>query len=205
MADEAPESSATEEKRPLIDDQKLGELLVEQELLSKAELRRILAAQIEDGGSLGQAMAKQGVIDEERVRAIVDELADAHGVIERLIRELDRMQVRTSPPPVDADGKAKPDLRRFPRYDVSIDCKFLRHSVDRTGLGPDADIVHRSIAIDISQGGLRMVVDLPMEVGEKLTIFIYPTADSCRKVVAEVVRVMKRQSQFDVGVSFVRA
>ena len=204
MADETTGSSAAE-KPCLLDDQKLGELLVEQGLLNKAELRRIVAAQIEDGGSLGQAMAKQGAVDEERIKSIIDELAIAHGVIERLIRELDRMQVRTSAPPVSPDGKPKPELRRFPRYDVSIDCKFLRHNVDRKALGSEADIVHRSIAIDISQGGLRMIVDLSLEVGEKLTIFIYAKEDSCRKVVAEVMRVMKRQNQFDVGVSFLRA
>ena len=204
MADETPGSSATETPG-LMTDQKLGELLVEQGLLSQAELGRVVASQIADGGSLGQAMAKQGVVAEERIKAIADELAVAHGVIERLIRELDRMQVRTSGPPLGPNGESKTELRRFPRYDVSIDCKFLRHSVDRTAIGPDADIVHRSIAVDISQGGLRMVVDLPLDVGEKLTIFMYPTEDSCRKLVAEVVRIMKRQNQFDVGVSFLRA
>jgi len=204
MADETPGNSATE-KTGMMTEQKLGELLLEQGLLSKSELRRIVAAQIEDGGSLGQAMAKQGLLDEQRLEAIVAELSAAHGVIERLIRELDRIQVRTSAPAAGPDGKPRAELRRFPRYDVSIDCKFLRHTIDTSALDPDAEIVHRGITIDISQGGLRMVVDAPLEVGEKITVFMYPTEDSCRKVLAEVVRVMKRQNQFDVGVSFLRA
>ena len=70
MPDETPGSSATQ-KPCLMDDQKLGELMVEQGLLTKAELRRIVASQIEDGGSLGQAMAKQGALKDERVKAIV--------------------------------------------------------------------------------------------------------------------------------------
>ena len=92
--------------------------------------------------------------------------------------------------------------RKYRRFECNFGATYIRHSAG-PGRQTDKAGAQEATVQDISQGGLKMMSESPMAVGELLTLFLKSKERIEKKVFAEVRRCVDQWSHFEVGLMFV--
>ena len=192
MTDELDNGSAF-----FMTEEKLGILLIESGMLSMEEVNQILETQNQTGEPFGLACRQQGFMTADRIKDLVAELKRARSVFSRVIGELEHAPHSGEENAGKETGTILPAKDSYPSYDVCFHCKFKRSAADD-------DTIYNAVALDISQAGMRLAVDIQLEKGEQLTVFLHPNEGLVKKVVAQVQDLVERENQYNATLKFIR-